>query len=382
MCSTTTTDNTGSTAAPKSIMKKNNSDKDLFGQFEDIETNAPPASLFDDIKVNLPPHAMEEASMELKDETTEATAGSSTDGGDGSARMKKKLSFGHIEELSFSVIKGDPNFELAFPMALGHKVAETTHCFETYEADRQSLRRKGDALRTMAEDRKQIIKTCKKMHKRRNSIGNGEISRLSMATKMTDKMTDFIKSVTTSSETPPTAPPPKPFVVPTRAAPKAAAPSSPSQIRPKLRRENSIGNGEISRLSAKTTTRASFTKFFKSSKKNKDTTTDSNAAVVEPTLPRPPSTGSLLTFEDMQDEAARSAGLRTGGSSKPKKRSSVHSLIKTVGKITSSSSDSNNKTRASWHGTSGPSFSRDFPSERSVDKIDLIQAAEQSIVDC
>jgi len=208
-------------------------------------------------------------------------------------KPKRNVSFGHLDEISFTVEKqkGQNAHEMAYPMTLGVCVAEASHSIDDYEQVREPHRRKGDDLRTRLDERKQIIKASKKLaeefnrrhgdrrgggpgiepgqHKRRNSIGNGEISRWT-------KMADFFSTKSNTSTTT------------TTAAAAAAAANSSSVIkqpsserftastltaggRPLIKRQNSIGNGEISRL-----TRAAATWNTTTSSDNSNSNENSN----------------------------------------------------------------------------------------------------------
>ena len=141
----------------------------------------------------------------------------------------RQVSFGSLAEHSFTVIKGDPKFEMAFPMSLGVRIEEKEFSVDEYELTRQKHRRKNpNDMRTNFEERRLIILRSKKRLRRRNSIGNGEMTRLA-------KMAQFVRISTTSSS-----------------SSSANADKLPVQQlqspRPKLKRRNSIGNGEMSRL--------------------------------------------------------------------------------------------------------------------------------------
>ena len=114
-------------------------------------------------------------------------------------KHEKTVSFGNLSELSFPVVAGDPNMEMAYPMALGWDcVSESSFSVDDYEADRSLTRRRtSEECRTMsADERRKILKDSKKAFRehqkqvkkqnnvdrrgglqRNNSIANGMIGR-------------------------------------------------------------------------------------------------------------------------------------------------------------------------------------------------------------
>mmetsp|Transcript_61269 Transcript_61269/g.149967 ORF Transcript_61269/g.149967 Transcript_61269/m.149967 type:complete len:333 (+) Transcript_61269:770-1768(+) len=139
---------------------------------------------------------------------------------------------------------------MAYPMALGSFcVSQESWTIDDYERERPShLRERGNALKTKIDERRLIIKACKelakefnraheKQHRRRNSIGNGEINRWS-------QLTDFFSGSGGSGSN--NSPSNK-----TTDTTKTTETIVSASGRPQLKRQNSIGNGEISRLSTK-----------------------------------------------------------------------------------------------------------------------------------
>lgn len=138
--------------------------------------------------------------------------------------IRKNVSFGNLEELTFPVVQGDPNFEMAYPMTLGwDHCAENSFSIDAYEEQRPSqMRRCSDDLRTMSEERRKMIKDSKKAQRKRGhqrghrqnraSIGNGEA------------MMGLLRMGSNSNSQ-----------------------GKEGKSRPGLRRQNSIGNGQISR---------------------------------------------------------------------------------------------------------------------------------------
>lgn len=208
-------------------------------------------------------------------------------------KLKKNVSFGSLAELSFTVEKqkGENKHEMAYPMTLGVCVSETSFTVEDYEQERAAHRSRGNDLKVKLDERRLIIKASKKLaeefnkahgrdgfggggrHKRRNSIGNGEINRWG-------QLADFFSSSSSpSSSSASTKNKSKSLndldnsAAGGAAAAVTAAASFSALGHPFLRRQNSIGNGEISRLSSKAKSsgtarkdkdiRSSFTKMLK-----------------------------------------------------------------------------------------------------------------------
>ncbi|CAB9499042.1 expressed unknown protein [Seminavis robusta] len=79
---------------------------------------------------------------------------------------KKTVSFGNLEELSFPVVQGDPNFEMAYPMTLGWDAMDgSISTIDDYEKRRKGCRRLSHEMSTSSEDRRKIIKNSKKLEK-------------------------------------------------------------------------------------------------------------------------------------------------------------------------------------------------------------------------
>lgn len=198
---------------------RNKSDSDLMKGVPDSDTSMTTASLTtyegsgdDSINSGAPPAVPSPQSL---------------------AAMKKTVSFGNLEALTFPVVKGDPNFEMAYPMTLGWDLwHEETHDIEEYEAVR-GPRRNQYELRTMTEDRKQILKASKKQgkHRRRESIANGQIGKDARRNLVQEFLIASANALTGNTKAP------------------EKTDESPSLPKRGIRRQNSIGNGEISRLS-------------------------------------------------------------------------------------------------------------------------------------
>mmetsp|Transcript_61270 Transcript_61270/g.149971 ORF Transcript_61270/g.149971 Transcript_61270/m.149971 type:complete len:339 (+) Transcript_61270:770-1786(+) len=143
---------------------------------------------------------------------------------------------------------------MAYPMTLGSFcVGQESWTIDDYERERPShLRERGSALKTKMDERRLIIKACKelakefnraheKQHRRRNSIGNGEINRWS-------QLSDFFSGSGGSGSSPSNKTTTTATSTTTTTTTKTTVSASG---RPQLKRQNSIGNGEISRLSTK-----------------------------------------------------------------------------------------------------------------------------------
>lgn len=202
-------------------------------------------------------------------ETTEATTASTicTDNGDEEeltdiddgipdlpspspmTEKKRTVSFGNLEELSFPVVRGDPNFEMAYPMTLGWDCLDgSTQTIDAYEANR-APRRTQDEMRTMSEQRRKIIKDHKKQqkkHRRRESIGNGQIG----MDLRRNRMQDFLMAS---------------LAGPTKSDEKSEQGAQPPR-RGTLRRQNSIGNGQIGKDTRRNLVQDFLTSITKSSR--------------------------------------------------------------------------------------------------------------------
>lgn len=207
----------------------------------------------DDFGVGLVDFSSDEGSLTATDLDTYTASDAETEDAPTPSSLRKRVSFGTLAEFSFSVEKGNADhFELACPLQLGGTcLRESSHSIDDYEDMRQPQRRSSDDLRTSnPTERRKIIKNSqkfekecrkenrrkKKQHKRRISIGNGQMGRLllNQGGRPTAELAEALNAEEEDDED-------EEVGVQSERLPKRTS------ARPTLRRQNSIGNGQISR---------------------------------------------------------------------------------------------------------------------------------------